>query len=64
MSGDDCDKEKIHITVCQYQKRYLEEQGYNASAVIRQALDDRMIEDGADPDDWKAVHGDGDQSDA
>lgn len=50
MSGDEPNKEDVHVTLERYQYEYLSDQNYNMSAVIREALDDRIIEDGADPE--------------
>lgn len=59
MSMDEPSKEDIHITIFEYQEAYLEEQGYNKSRVIRDALDDRMIQDGAHPEQWEQTYRDG-----
>lgn len=53
---DEIEKERIHLNIYEYQKQYLKEQGYNASRVVRQALDDRMEQDGADPENWKNTY--------
>lgn len=47
----------IHISLHEYQYQYMDEEGYNLSKVIRQEIDGRMMEDGADPEEWRDVFG-------
>lgn len=47
----------IHLTIHQYQYEYMMDQGYNISKVVRDELDGRMMEDGADPDEWRESYG-------
>lgn len=48
--ANDESKKDVHVTIHQYQYEYMDDQNYNMSALIRDAIDDRIIEDGADPD--------------
>lgn len=57
MEDDQPGKKDVHVTIHEYQHEYLQENNYNMSAVIRDALDDRMVEDGADPEQWRKSHG-------
>lgn len=42
-------KQAVHVNLNEYQVEYFRKEGYNLSKVVRMALDDRMIQDGADP---------------
>lgn len=45
----DMGKQAVHVNLNEYQVEYFRKEGYNLSKVVRMALDDRMIQDGADP---------------
>lgn len=46
-----------HVEIPDYQKAYLDDQGLVFAQVVREAIDDRMVEDGADPERWKESYG-------
>ena len=48
--GENLEKQDVHITLYEYQYEYLREQNYNLSAVLRDPVDGRIIEDGAEPE--------------
>lgn len=54
---DDYEKSRHRFGIFKYQYEYMDEMGYNMSKVLRQALDDRMIQDGADLEQWREMHG-------
>lgn len=49
--------ERVHVTIPDYQKRFLEEHHINVSGVVQDSIDDWMEEQGNDPDEWRARHG-------
>lgn len=46
----------IHVSVKSYQKEWLDEYNISPSAVLQEAIDDRLVELGFDPEKVQRLH--------
>lgn len=47
----------VHVTIEDYQKEWLEQEGINASKLLQDAIDDRMVEYNFDIEEWENTWG-------
>ena len=52
-----CMSHKTTVRIHDYQKAFLDEHGIKLTPIVRDALDDRIIADGLDPDELEERHG-------